>query len=101
MVRFRGLDCLMKFKYPTKFYFIIAENDSERTWPNWWNCQDSQRNGTHESQVAPPSLVISDMDFAIEGEDIRFGLSAIKGIAGKTMEKLNNWHVSTQTSFEL
>ena len=35
-----------------------------------------------------PDLKKSEIDFSIDGTDIRFGLSSIKGIAEKTLEKL-------------
>ena len=42
-------------------------------------------------RLLPPDLVKSDNDFSIEGKDLRFGLSAIKGISEKTSESLNTF----------
>lgn len=36
----------------------------------------------------PPSLLKSDLKFSINGNDIRYGLSAIKGVSEKNFEKL-------------
>jgi DNA polymerase III alpha subunit len=43
------------------------------------------------TKLLPPHIIKSDMDFKIEGEDIRFGLLSIKGISDKSIEKLNNF----------
>lgn len=39
-------------------------------------------------KLLPPDLIKSKMDFELEGKDIRYGLSAIKGVAEKALEKL-------------
>jgi DNA polymerase III alpha subunit len=52
-------------------------------------------------ELLPPSLTKSKMDFSIEGKDIRFGLSSIKGISEKTIEKINNFKREHANKFEL
>ena len=41
------------------------------------------------------------MDFSIEGKDIRYGLTSIKGISDKTIEKLNNFRAEFSNKFEV
>lgn len=45
-------------------------------------------------KLLPPDLAISDMDFSIVGNDIRYGLSAIKGVSEKTLESLKRFRNS-------
>jgi DNA polymerase-3 subunit alpha len=39
-------------------------------------------------ELLPPHLAKSDVDFKIEGDNIRYGLSAIKGISEKTLKNV-------------
>lgn len=52
-------------------------------------------------KLLPPHIIKSDLDFTIENNDIRFGLSSIKGIAEKTIEKLNNFRNKYSNKFEI
>jgi DNA polymerase-3 subunit alpha len=42
-------------------------------------------------KLLPPHLLRSDMNFKIDGKNIRYGLSAVKGISDSAMEKLVNF----------
>ena len=48
-----------------------------------------------------PHLMKSEMDFSIEGDDIRFGLTSIKGIAEKSIEKLTSFKDQYSNKFEV
>jgi DNA polymerase III alpha subunit len=52
-------------------------------------------------ELLPPSLVHSNMDFAIEGDNIRFGLSSIKGISEKTIEKVKEFQKEHADKFDV
>ena len=52
-------------------------------------------------RLQPPHILRSDLDFAIEGKDIRFGLLSIKGISDKSVEKLNNFRNKYSNKFEI
>ena len=52
-------------------------------------------------KLLPPHIIKSQMDFSVEGDDIRFGLLSIKGISEKSIEKLNNFKDSYSTKFEV
>ena len=41
------------------------------------------------------------MDFCIEGDNIRYGLTSIKGISDRTIEKLNNFRGEFSNKFEV
>jgi DNA polymerase III alpha subunit len=91
----------VKFKYPTQFYLSLLKMTK--------NEPDDliQISKIHKEMVnfgiklLPPSIIKSKNEFSIEGNDIRFGLSSIKGISGKTMEKLNNFKREYANKFEL
>ncbi len=42
-------------------------------------------------ELLPPHILDSELDFTIEGNNIRFGLGQIKGIAEKSIEKLDKF----------
>jgi DNA polymerase III alpha subunit len=48
-----------------------------------------------------PHILKSDTDFSIQGNNIRFGLSSIKGISEKTMDKLKNFKSDQSNKFEV
>ena len=52
-------------------------------------------------KLLPPHLVKSEMDFYIDGDDIRFGLLSIKGISDKSIEKLNDFRNKYANKFEI
>ena len=53
-------------------------------------------------KLLPPHIILSDLDFKIEGANIRFGLGEIKGIAAKSMQKLLSFRDSKHSNkFEI
>jgi DNA polymerase III alpha subunit len=48
-----------------------------------------------------PHILKSETDFSIQTNDIRFGLSSIKGISEKTMDKLKNFKSDQSNKFEV
>lgn len=52
-------------------------------------------------KLLPPHLLKSQIDFTIEGNDIRFGLGQIKGIAAQSIEKLNKFKTEFSNKFEI
>jgi DNA polymerase III alpha subunit len=52
-------------------------------------------------KLLPPDLVKSQMDFTIEGKNIRYGLTDIKGIKEKSMEKLAYFKNEYSNKFEI
>ena len=45
-------------------------------------------------ELLPPDLAKSDMDFKIEGDNIRFGLNSIKGVSEKSLQALKDFRDS-------
>ena len=52
-------------------------------------------------RLLPPHLIKSQDDFSIEGNDIRFGLTSIKGISEKTIENVNKFRKEFKTKFDI
>ena len=53
-------------------------------------------------RLLPPDLARSNMDFSIEGNDIRFGLNSIKGVSEKSLQSLRDFrNTSTPTKFDI
>ena len=48
--------------------------------------------------LLPPDLIKSDMDFTIEGNNIRYGLNSIKGISEKSLQNLKDFRDSEKSN---
>ena len=75
----------LKFKYPQEFFlsllkFAKFEPDSHDEIAKF-----SQELVNFDIKLLPPDLNNSDIDFKIEGKDIRYGLNSIKGVSEKVL----------------
>lgn len=52
-------------------------------------------------KLLAPNLLKSDMEYSIEGDNIRFGLTAIKGISEKSIGKLEGFKSQYSNKFEV
>jgi len=52
-------------------------------------------------KLLPPNLIKSGMDFSSEGDDIRYGLTDIKGIKEKSIEKLSYFKDEYSNKFQV
>src|SRR5882724_10091636 len=91
----------LKFKYPTQFYLSLLKMTKNEPDPIGEISKIHKEMLALGVELLPPSLTLSDVDFSIEGINIRFGLSSIKGISEKTMEKLNNFTRQHSDKFNL
>jgi DNA polymerase III subunit alpha len=96
-----ALTIYLKFNYPTEFYLSLLKMTKHEPDPISEIAKIHKEMQHFGIGLLPPSLATSKMDFAIEGKDIRFGLSSIKGISEKTIEKLNNFKREHANKFEL
>lgn len=91
----------LKFKYPIQFYLSLLKMTKHESQ------SINQISIIHREMLSlgiplfAPSLTMSKMDFSQEQDGIRFGLSSIKGISDKVMEKLNNFKRQNANKFEL
>lgn len=77
-----------KFNYPKHFFLEALKMSQKKQQPMEEIVQIVQELPYFGIKLLPPDLAKSDMDFTIEGNDIRYGLSAIKGVAEKALSKL-------------
>ena len=91
----------LKFKYPKEFFLVLLELSKEEQSPI-----DEIKTIENEMKyfgikLLGPHLIKSDLGFKIEGENIRFGISSIKGISDKTLEKLKSFCKDYSNKFEI
>lgn len=89
-----GYSCLtamsvfLKFNYPHYFFLEaikMAQSKGDFTKEVSMISQELPKFGI---KLLPPDIIKSDMDFKLEGRNIRYGISAIKGVAEKAINKL-------------
>jgi DNA polymerase III alpha subunit len=91
----------LKFNHPTEFYLSLLKMTKHEPDPIGEISKISKEMQSLGVKLLPPSLTESEIDFSIQGKDIRFGLSSIKGISEKTIEKINNFKKEHANKFEL
>jgi len=83
-----ALTVYLKYKYPLQF-FTACLNASQRLPDPMEEIRKIQQELPHFGiKLLPPHLLKSGMEFKIDDKNIRYGLSAIKGISDSAMEKL-------------
>ncbi len=90
----------LKFNHPKEFFLAMlkmAVNESDFL--------EQSRVISHEMkafgiELLPPHLAKSDVDFKIEGNDIRFGLSAIKGVKDKALKNIISFRSNFKNKIE-
>ena len=91
----------LKFKYPQHFFLALLEMTKHEPAP-LEEISKIQKELRHFGiTLLGPHILKSDTDFSIQGCDIRFGLSSIKGISEKTMDKLKNFKSDQSNKFEV
>ena len=80
-----------KANKPKEFFLGALKLALSETKPQDIISEISQELPRFGIRLLPPDLAVSDMDFSIKGNDIRYGLSAIKGISEKTLESLKKF----------
>lgn len=90
-----------KYTHPLEFYLCCL--NASRNLPDTLGEIQSINAELHNFgiKLLPPHILKSSLDFTIEGGNIRYGLSAIKGISEQTIEKLNSFRHPKSTKFEL
>lgn len=91
----------LKFNHPKEFYLSLLKMTRHEPDPIGEISKIHKEMQYFGITLLPPSLKLSQMDFTIEGDNIRFGLSSIKGISEKTMEKLDKFQRKHANKFAL
>lgn len=90
----------LKAKYPREFFLgclRMARRKTDKTGVISKISMEMNRAGL---KLLPPDLMLSDLDFKIEKDGIRFGLSAIKGLGGKAISKLSLFKTEHATKLD-
>lgn len=78
----------LKAKCPQAFYLTMLRLAKEEPDPTGYMNTIISEMRKVGVQLLPPDIVRSEMDFALDGPHIRFGLASIKGISEMTFAKL-------------
>jgi len=91
----------LKFKHPQQFFLSLLKMTRHEPDPISEISRIHTEMSEFDIELLPPHLIRSEMDFNIEGNDIRFGLLSIKGISEKSIEKINNFKNTYSNKYEI
>ncbi len=91
----------LKFKYPQYFYLALLKMAKHEPKPHQEISKISKELHYFNIKLLPPDLMLSDMEFKLEGNDIRYGLNGMKGVSSKTMEGLYAFKNQYSNKFQL
>lgn len=86
-----ALTVFYKFNYPKEFFLALLRMAKHESDSLTEIAAISRDMGDFGIELLPPDLNKSGEDFELEGNNIRFGLSAIKGISTKIMSKFSGF----------
>ena len=81
----------LKFNHPKEFFLSLLKMTKFEPTPQAEVSRISQELPFFGIKLLPPSILKSKMDFSIEGDNIRYGLSSIKGISEKSLDALRKF----------
>lgn len=97
-----GICVYLKFNHPKEFFISLLKMSQFEPKPQEEIRIISNELSRFGIKLLPPDLAASGMDFTIEGNDIRYGLSSIKGVSDKTLESLATFRSSQKPNkFEI
>jgi len=96
-----AITIFLKFKYPQEFFLALLQMTRFEPDPMTEISKVAMELPKFNIKLLGPHLIKSEMDFSIEGADIRFGLTSIKGIAEKSIQKLQSFKDQYSTKFEV
>lgn len=92
----------LKFNHPKEFFISLLKMSQYEPRPHEEIRVISNELKRFGIQLLPPDLAESQMDFTIEGNNIRYGLSSIKGISDKTLEAVAKFRTAKKPNkFEI
>ncbi len=78
----------LKFNYPQEFFLSLLKYAQFEPNPHEEINKITQELSHFDIKLLPPDLAKSEIDFKIEGKNIRYGLNTIKGVSHKILESL-------------
>jgi DNA polymerase-3 subunit alpha len=91
----------LKFKHPQQFFLSLLKMTRHEPDPILEISKIHQELDRFGMELLQPHIIKSDLDFSMEGKDIRFGLLSIKGISEKSIERINNFRNKYSNKFEI
>jgi DNA polymerase-3 subunit alpha len=91
----------LKFNYPKQFFLSLLKMTRHEPDSIGEISKIQKEMMVFNIKLLRPHIIKSDMDFSIEGEDIRFGLLSVKGISDKSIEKLNSFRNRYSNKFDI
>ena len=91
----------LKFNHPQQFFLSLLKMTRHEPDPIGEISKIQKEMGAFGIKLLRPHVIKSEMDFSIEGQDIRFGLLSVKGISDKSIEKLNSFRNKYSNKFEI
>jgi len=91
----------LKFKHPQQFFLSLLKMTRHEPDPTTEISKIEKELQYFGIKLLPPHITKSEMDFSIEGQNIRFGLLSIKGISEKKIEKINQFRDEYSSKFEI
>ncbi len=92
----------LKFNHPKEFFLSLLKMTKFEPTPQAEVAKISQELSFFGIKLLPPSILKSKMDFSIEGDNIRYGLSSIKGISEKSLNSLRKFRdEESKTKFDI
>lgn len=86
-----ALTVYLKFKYPLYFYLECIKNAFKGQDPFYEISQIIPELPYFGIELLPPDLIKSEANFTLEGNNIRFGLGAIKSVNEKSIKNLQSF----------
>ena len=96
-----AITAYLKFKHPKEFFLALLKMTRFEPDPISEIAKVSRELPKFGMKLLSPNLLKSEMDFSIEGDNLRFGLTSIKGISDKSIKKLESFKNKYSTKFEV
>lgn len=94
-------NAFLKKKYPKEFFLCLLNMAKEEANTSEIISQITPELNSFGIKLLSPHILKSGMSFTIEGDNLRFSLAAVKGIAEKSLEKLRNFCHDYSNKFEI
>lgn len=91
----------LKSQHPKEFFLALLKMTAFEPDPLTEVGKINQELRYFGIKLLAPNLLKSDMEYSIEGDNIRFGLTSIKGISDKSIEKLKSFKSKYSNKFDV
>lgn len=93
-----AMTAYLKFNHPQEFFLSLLKMTKHEPDSHAEIALINQELIQFNMELLPPDLSKSDINFAIEGRNIRFGMNSVKGVSEKTLEALVDFRKSQKSA---